>query len=213
MPDDRVIAELTAGLEPVRRLWSPARRLALWLALGTGVGLGLVAGATRPDLRLQLAQPRFLLEIATLLILTIGIAHRALAAAVPGAETPRTDRVIAAALVVVIAILAGLPVDATAFGAIGLQAWGCAQRTLLLASLPWLGLLVAQRRGAPLRPRASAITAAAAGFALAFGFMRLACGMDEALHLVVWHACPALIGLACSMTLGATWVGRWRTRL
>ena len=64
-----------------------------------------------------------------------------------------------AALVAALVILVRLPVDLPGFVATGLQAWGCAERTLRLASLPWLSLLVAQRRGAHRWPSGFVCTA------------------------------------------------------
>ena len=64
---ERLVARLLTDARPVRPLWSPHTRLALWLALqaltlGFAVEFGL-----RQDLGDHLHQPLFLLEVAALI--------------------------------------------------------------------------------------------------------------------------------------------------
>src|SRR2546428_12857881 len=65
---ERLVARLVADARPVRPLWSPHTRLALWLALqtltlGVAVELGL-----RQDLGDHLRQPFFLLQVGALVV-------------------------------------------------------------------------------------------------------------------------------------------------
>src|SRR5256885_13999312 len=65
---ERLVAQLVADARPVRPLWSPRTRLALWLALqtltlGVAVELGL-----RQDLGDHLRQPFFLLQVGALVV-------------------------------------------------------------------------------------------------------------------------------------------------
>src|SRR5438046_10333333 len=81
---ERLVAQLGADARPVRPLWSPHTRLALWLALqtltlGVAVELGL-----RQDLGDHLRQPFFLLQVGALVVAGAMAAAVALRGAVPG---------------------------------------------------------------------------------------------------------------------------------
>ena len=81
---DRLVARLVADAAPVRPLWSPYTRLALWLVLealmlGVAVQVGL-----RRDLGDHLRQPLFLLELGMLSATGAMAAALALRGAVPG---------------------------------------------------------------------------------------------------------------------------------
>src|SRR5207245_10941570 len=81
---ERLVAQLVADVRPVRPLWSPRTRLALWLALqtltlGVAVELGL-----RQDLGDHLRQPLFLLQVGALVVAGAMGAAVALRGAGPG---------------------------------------------------------------------------------------------------------------------------------
>src|SRR6266704_2313384 len=81
---ERLVARLVADARPVRPLWSPHTRLALWLVLqvltlGVAVQFGL-----RPDLGDHLRQPPFLFEVGALVAAGAMAAAVALRGAVPG---------------------------------------------------------------------------------------------------------------------------------
>src|SRR6266704_4714248 len=81
---ERLVARLVADARPVRPLWSPHTRLALWLVLqvltlGVAVEFGL-----RQDLGDHLRQPLFLLEVGALVVAGAMAAAVALRGAVPG---------------------------------------------------------------------------------------------------------------------------------
>ncbi len=60
---EHLLARLIADAHPVRPLWSPHSRLALWLALQTStLGVAVTVGL-RQDLGDHLRQPLFLLEL------------------------------------------------------------------------------------------------------------------------------------------------------
>ncbi len=86
---ERLVAQLVADARPVRPLWSPHTRLALWLALqtltlGVAVELGL-----RQDLGDHLRQPFFLLQVGALVVAGAMAAAVALRGAVPGMGSGR----------------------------------------------------------------------------------------------------------------------------
>src|SRR5207247_7710570 len=81
---ERLVARLVADARPVRPLWSPHTRLAVWLVLqaltlGFAVEFGL-----RQDLGAHLRQPLFLLEVGALIAAGATAAAVAVRAAVHG---------------------------------------------------------------------------------------------------------------------------------
>jgi hypothetical protein len=209
---DALVDRLVADASPVRRLWPPAVRLVLWLGLAAAIaGLAAHAGV-RPDVSARLHEPLFALELVVCGLAAALAAALALRAAVPGCG-PR--RAAAAATLGAAAVALALAVRAPALGGVSLAEFvaigaDCSRRTVLLASLPWAALLVAVRRGAPLTAAAAGALTGAAAFLMAFAVMRLACPMDEALHLFVWHVGPLVAGAGLSALVGLVWLRRWR---
>jgi len=196
---DRLVAEL----RPVRRLRPPLVRLLAWLPLPL-VALAWVVGFhLRPDAGAELQRPLFLLEIACFAAAGAVAAALALRAAVPGDE-PRTGITAAAAMLAVAAALLVLlePRGVEPLAAFVAHGAMCSALTALLALVPWVALLIAVGRGVPLASARAGAFAGAAAFLLANALMRLACPLDERLHLLVWHAGPIVPALLLSALLG-----------
>ncbi len=207
----RALVERMVGeLRPVRRLWPVAFRLALWIALEAAVLLILILHAARPDLGQQLANPSFLLSV--LGFATAGAVGAALAlrAAVPGREPAAKELAMLACLTVISAVpLVGVPVNASqplgSFVATGLP---CLMGVAMFALVPWLALLWAVRRGAPMRRGLEGTLIGAGSFLLSFALMRVKCPIEEEMHLMVWHLLPALAGIGVSACLGFVLLSR-----
>lgn len=212
---EALISRLAGDARPVQRVWPPRARLLVWLALVSAVMLlAAIAIGFRSDIVAKLGEASFSTEI--ILLLAIGLANAALAllAAVPGREPARA--VALGSFVVAIlglgAAYASEPAapmlhPAPPFVAMG---WPCAARTLAIAAVPWVVLLIAVRRGATLVPGLAGLLAGSGSFFVAAAALRMACPMDEARHLVVWHLGPVILGVAVSLALGWAWLSRWR---
>jgi hypothetical protein len=207
-----LIAQLVAEAHPVRRLWSPGRRLTIWLGVASlSLGLVLLLGP-RPDIAVRLREPLFLLELATLAAAGVLLAGQALRHAVPGMESERVAGVLGlgalgGALLLREPIQGALSMEA--FVALGAP---CAGTALGLAAGPWAALVIALRRGAPLSAARAGALAGGAAAVLAFLLLRLRCPVDEVLHVVAWHALPVVVaGVACT-AVGSWWFRRWRKR-
>ena len=85
----------------------------------------------------------------------------------------------------------------------------CLLCTLGFSAIPWTALFVAVRRGAPLDVPLVGVCAGAAAFLFAAAAVRIACPIDEAVHLLTWHAMPVALGAALSGVAGARWLDRW----
>jgi hypothetical protein len=209
-----MVDRLASELVPVRRLWSPWRRLAAWIALALGtVALAAVVGL-RHDLRAQLERSHF---VATLAILLAGAglgATVALLAAVPGRIGRREARGVAVGLLVMAVTLALLGDSAPmpsprTFVATGLQCFAC---VALFAFVPWLALYRAARRAAPIEAATTGLCIGAASLLVGAAAVRVACPVDDAVHLAVWHGMPVAVWAAASMLVGAATLERWTVR-
>lgn len=212
---DELISRLAGEAHPVRRIRTPRTRFLLWLALqilvvaATGLALGL-----RPDAVSKLREAAFAAEIA--LLVTIGVVNAALAllAAIPGREPA-----VAAALGSLAVVLGALGVAYASEVAMGdtvrqfvAMGWPCAARTVAVAAVPWVVLLIAVRRGAPLVPGLAGVLAGIASFCIAAAELRLTCSLDARWHLLIWHLAPVAMGVSVSLAVGLYWLSRWRRR-
>jgi hypothetical protein len=202
---------LVDDLRPVRRLWSPGARTALWVALEALMLLYLLATRARGDLGALLTMPGVLLELAAVVTASILLARLAFAAGVPGHAVHPGVRVVAFACVALAGVhvltlpfRTDLPLSAFAAGA------HCGAQTAVLAFVPWLVILVALRRAAPFRGALAGALAAGAAFLMAFAFQRLICPVDDMLHLLAWHGLPVVAAVLVSALVGALWLPRWR---
>jgi hypothetical protein len=204
---DALVARLTADVRPVRPLWAARRRLVAWLAVaGATIALAAVAGL-RSDLAEQLARPAYVGEVALLVLAGAAAASAALRLAIPGRDA-RGALASAAALALIAAAASLLEPPAPPSGLLlGLR---CAACVAMFGLVPWLALVVAIVRAAPLDVPAAAAAVGAAGFLVGVAAVRVACPFDGAFHLVAWHVVPALGWTVASAALLAP---RLRRRL
>jgi hypothetical protein len=182
---ERTVARLLADAHPVRPLWSPEARLALWLMLQiVAMGAAVIFGLRR-DVAAQMQEPRLFLEIALCVAAGAIGAAAALRAAVPGPKSAP----LMAAFWAVLACAAVLVAS--------------------IAALPWAALFVAVRRGAPLAGSVAGLYAGAAAFLFAAAAVRIACPIDARIHVLTWHVTSIAIGTALSAVAGARWLARW----
>jgi hypothetical protein len=205
------VEQLTDGLAPVRRLWSPWVRLALWIALALGTVAFAAAVGLRHDLRPQLDRPPYLLTLAVLLAGAGLAATLALLGAVPGRIRSRRARGIATGLLL-LAITAALLGESGAtpstrvFVTTGLRCLVCVGAFGLL---PWMTLFWAVARAAPLDGPTSGLCIGAAAFLVGAAAVRVACPLDDPLHLALWHGMPVALWATGSMVAGGACLARW----
>lgn len=209
-----LIRRLLDEAAPVRRLRTPLARLGLWLLVVATVSGVVGLFGVRPDLGARLRDPTYLLDVTALAAAGMLMAAGALQEAVPGYEARWAARSLGLGLGLTAIVLWFLypvhgEVTVTQFIATGV---GCATKSVVLAALPWCALLLAVRHGAPLAPARAGALAGGAAFLTAALLMRVACAMDEGLHLFVWHALPVAGGTALSAVIGLVWLRRWRPR-
>ena len=211
---EETVARIVASLQPVRRLWPLTWRLAVWALLEVAVLLFALHNTRRTDLEQQMQNPWYLLGIGGFVLAGSLGAALALRSAIPGRE----PRAVQSVLLIVLALGSALLILrepfkgnllVTSFIKTGMP---CAQGVVVLAAIPWVGLIWAVRRGAPLSAGFGGALIGAAAFLTSFAFMRLRCPIDEGAHLLVWHLLPALVGIALSAWAGLLLLKRRKNR-
>jgi LPXTG-motif cell wall-anchored protein len=199
-----VVQKLVAELRPVRRIWPVSARLAIWLALETGVLFFVLRHTNRTDLAQQFRNPWFLFAVGGFAVAGAFGGALALRSAIPGREPRRIEIGLLFALTIASALsLLHEPIIlAMPIGTFIHQGLPCLFGTVALAVLPLLALFWAVRRGAPLAGGIAGALAGAGAFLFSYALMRVNCPIDEGLHLFMWHFLPALIGVALSAGAG-----------
>jgi hypothetical protein len=201
---DRLVQETT----PVRRLWSVRARFAVFAALGTLALVVASLASPRPDLTQRLHDASFALGLGLLIAATCVTAFLALRSSVPDRFPSRTESGLVAVLALAAAGVTALP-NSAPHGTVTPE-WLCAVRTLIVAMLPWSLLLVAIRRGAPVRLTTTAAYAGAAALLLSTAILRTGCPQDGPVHWLAWHFAAVVLGVAGSAALAPVWLRRWR---
>jgi hypothetical protein len=201
MKTDQLIADLTRDVAPVQPLGRPWRRTLVWaVSASLYLAVLIVAMSPRDDLSMRMADPRFMLEQLAALLTGITAAAAAFATATPGY---RRDVVLVplAFLASWIALVGvGVAQDARAGTMVFGGDWQCIATVLAGAALPAAMMASMMRRGAPVRPRATA----ALGVLAAAGLGNLGACLfhphSSNLIVLVWH-CGVVIGLALAAGL------------
>jgi len=205
-----LIDRLASDLRPVRRLWPVNARLAVWLTLEAAFLILVVVVASRPDLSEKVHSLRYVLEVAAFVVAGTLAAILALRAAIPGREATKGELALAAAVAataILFVLSEPMTLDVTLGGFIraGLR---CAFCTGLVATIPWVALLWAVRRGAPMAVATAGGLIGSAAFFFSLAVTRLGCPIDDCIHFFTWHVIPALVGISLSILAGTAWLRR-----
>jgi hypothetical protein len=188
---DELIAHLSANVKVVRRLWSPERRLAVWI-LAVVIYVVAMTAAGHSGL-LRASAPLIWQELAAC-ILAVSSAYAAFLTVVPGR---RAHWLIGAAAFAagawLVILMAASVTEYQSTGVIGGFAgetdWPCIASIAITGSV-LAGLMLAMlRRGAPLTPRPSvALAAIAAATVASMSTILIWHGMTSAALVVVFVA-------------------------
>jgi hypothetical protein len=196
MRTDQLIADLTRDVAPVRPLGRPWRRTLVWtVSASLYLALLIVAMSPRDDLGLRMAEPRFMLEQLMALLTGLTAAAAAFATAVPGyrRDVVMVPLVFLASWIALVGV--GVVQDARAGAMVFGGDWQCLATVLAGAALPAAMMAIMMRRGAPVRPRATA----ALGVLAAAGLGNLGACLfhphSSNLIVLVWH-CGVVLVLA-----------------
>ncbi len=202
-----LVDHLIESTEPVRRMWPVRARMALFVVGWSVAVAAIVRLAPRPDLGAKLDDPWFVLGIVVLAAASAFTTLMALRCAVPGRTPTRTEGLVALVAIAGAAVVAGL---VTAPEPAAEEGWHCALRTLLIATIPWGILLIAIRRGAPVRVVTAAVYAATAAVLCTTTLLRFACPADGSGHWLVWHLGVVPLGVLLATPFATRWLQGWR---
>ncbi len=207
-----LVRRLATEVKPTRRLWSVGVRLGIWILLEVGV-LAWVVTHTDNDFIQKLRQPVYTIEILFFAAAAIISTTLALRSAVPGRALRASEATLAAVLLLTgAALVAAGPMNTTnPLGDFVRAGLPCARETWMLAAAPLLLLWWMVRRGASMRGGLSGLLVGAGALFFSFAMMRIACPIDEPLHVLTWHLLPALALIALSTLAGGVWL-RFRRR-
>jgi hypothetical protein len=203
-----LVKRLSSEAWPARPLWPVGARLGLWMVIEAGV-LAWVMSHTTNHFTARLANPGYVIELVFFAGAAIISAALALRSAIPGRPLSMSEATIAGAVVLAgtIVLTIAQPMDASCplgdFARSGLR---CACETVMFGALPWLALWWMVRRGASMSGWLSGLLVGAGALLFSFAVMRIACPIDEPLHLLTWHLLPALLVIALSALAGAGWL-------
>jgi hypothetical protein len=209
---EELIERLASKAGPVRRLSSPQRRTATWLALSLPwVAAVVFIMGLRPDLATRLADPRWLVEEVAALATGLMAAMASFCASVPG--RPRWEHFLPLLpLAVWLGTLGqGCVADWLQFGASGLTLradWQCLPAIMMIGLVPAVVIALMILRAAPITPMTTAALAALAAGGLAAAALRLFHPEDTSLMVLVWQA-GTVFGLVLIAALMGRTVLRW----
>ena len=208
-----LVRRLSSEITPSRPLWPVSARLTLWMVMEVGI-LAWVMSHTRNNFIAKLTHPAYAIEIVVFATAAIICAALALKSAIPGRAQSAKEATMATAFVLigtVVLIMAQPMATSDSLGDFARNGWRCAIQTVRFGTLPWLALWWLVRRGASMSGWLSGLLVGAGALLFSFAVMRIACPIDEPLHLLVWHLLPAVIMVALSTGAGSVWL-RFRPR-
>jgi hypothetical protein len=203
MDTNALIEELANSAAPVRRLQAPWARMLIWLAFSIPILAAVIWLLMPGDINpvAAIADRRFLIEEAILLVTALTAALAAFGSVVPGYDR----RILLIPMLPLAAWLVTLGEGCwrnwVALGADGLTLrpdWDCLPPAILIGIAPSIAMVVMLRRGAPLLPRISIALGALAVAALANLGLRLFHLGDASVMVLFWHlgGAAVLAGLA-----------------
>ncbi len=201
-----LVDHLVRYSKPVRRILPIRVRLAAFLILWSATAALVAWACPRPDLMSKLHDASFTIGLAALALATSFTTLLALRCAVPGRAPSRLEMALAIGLVGA-AALSFWPQATVPSITVG---WRCGIRTLATAALPWGLLLIAIRRGAPVRVASAAVYAGAAATLLATTVLRSACPENGGSHWLVWHLGAAPFATCLLAPIANAWLRSWR---
>ena len=209
MQTEDLIARLAADAQPIRRLYSPAMRTLIWLAMALPYAATVVL--LHGEVPVAATSTRFLLEQAATFATALAGAFAAFAASVPGYNR----RVLLLPLPPVALWLAtvgyGCVTDWLQYGAEGLAIrpdWECLPPAVLIGILPAAALVYLLRRGASLQPHLTLAFAGLATAALANLGLQFSHARDASIMVLFWHLGGAAVLALLGSALGTRLLGQ-----
>lgn len=207
MTTDRLIDSLVHDLTPVTPVPLPSVRAFQWAGRAAIAGaLAVTVFGVRDDLMTALAATALRAHLALLIVASLASAAAALVLATPGERIGLSVRIApVAAAAAWLAWLSAELVAAAAADPLGAwttsAGWACVLKTLAASAVPAGILAHMVARGEPFFVRSTMALTTLAATALGALVTELTCPIDQPLHLLLWHAAPAV---AAPIAVGLT---------
>jgi hypothetical protein len=202
MDTERLIQDLSQGLEPVRPVRRPWIRTVLWLAiLVPYMAMFLMVMAPRHDLAIRILDPRFQIEQAFAFATGITAVLAAFASVIPGER----KRVWMWPLLPLAGWLGSIGEGCVRAGIDGItfhHNLTCFPFIAVLGTAPGIVLWIMLRRGAPMTPRLTVALGALGAAGLGNFCVRLGHPEDVTVMLLVWHVGGVLLLAAITAIAG-----------
>lgn len=211
---ESLIERLVEDVRPIRRLFNPSQRAALWVAVAlVSIALGLVRFGIRRDIADAVYNAGFLLRIGLLAsTLWLGVVT-AFRLAVPGYDSRAFARwwplVALGALVGVTAA----EVAATAMvGELGspLRSWLCIRKVTFAGAIPALLSVFLIQRASTIEPFWTGLLGLMAAGAAGALTAEIACPIRAPLHIMLWHILPVVATTGLGVLVGSLLLSRLR---
>jgi hypothetical protein len=206
----QLIHELAGRSQPVRRLASPWRRAAVWLAISAVYAVAVIFIQPLPFSQWRM-EPRFAIEQIATIATAVTAAIAAFWSVVPGSDRRWVLLPLVPLAVWLMTLGETCVRDWRLLGWAGLAPgtdWDCVWLAAVVGFVPAAAIVAMLRRGAPLVPRASLALAAVAVAAFANFVIRLHHPGDLGLTILAWHFGMVAV-LACIAGLLARHVLKW----
>lgn len=210
---EELIERLAADLRPVGFVGTPLRRTLRWLLISLPwVIVVILVMGLRPDLRVRLGDPRWVLEEAAAAATAVTAAIAAFSAEIPG----RGRRVRLLPLPPLALWLATLGqgclqawISHNPAGLILHADWRCLPGVLIVGLLPGIVLAFMLLRGSPIAPVLTSALGGLAAAALGAAGLRLVHEVDASLMVLIWQGGP-MVGLTVLAGALGPRLLRWR---
>jgi hypothetical protein len=198
---------------PVRRLWPPSLRAALWLLFAALVlGLLAVLHGIRPDLAERLQEPIFVIGMASALATGVLAAIASFKVSLPDGSRGWLLLPLPALALWVSTISYGCLTDWVAMGPNGIRMGEAARcfATLLLTSVPLsIVMLVMLRYAALLRPTAVCTAGGLAVAAITSFALSLFHTLDATIMILIWNLGAAIVIAGLASVCGQSILARF----
>lgn len=210
---EQLIERLAADLRPVEFVGTPLRRTLRWLLISLPwVIVVILVMGLRPDLRVRLGDPRWVVEEAAAAATAVTAAIAAFSAEIPG----RGRRVRLLPLPPLALWLATLGqgclqawISRNPAGLILHADWRCLPGVLIVSLLPGIVLAFMLLRGSPIAPVLTSALGGLAAAALGEVGLRLVHEADASLMVLIWQG-GTMVGLTVLAGAMGPRLLRWR---
>lgn len=215
MKTEDLIQKLSGDLKPVIPMMSPLRMTALFSLIGLLlIGMSFIMMSSRTDLATQVSNPMFLIELGVSCLLAFSALALSAFLSRPGraSETRTLQRLTIAFLFLVLCYdifrVVQLSQNQIRVGA-SLSGIECFISVIGFSVMLGAAMLIWLRKGASVNPKLSGLVIGTACVALGNVSITFFCGIDNGMHIFLWHFAFPLIAALVGGVIASRFLLRW----